>query len=96
MRYAAESGGLELPTIMAGFEGAEIHAHYELAQKRVEQKAGRKDQMAAAVMAKRQCEAETVYLKDRAMGSHDLRMGMVPLTGRRSHNVVGKWARAAW
>lgn len=31
-----ESGGRELPQIMAGFEGAEIHAHYELQQKRME------------------------------------------------------------
>ena len=31
-----ESGGRELPTIMGGFEGAEIHAHYEMAQKRME------------------------------------------------------------
>ena len=25
-----ESGGRELPTIAGGFEGAEIHAHYEV------------------------------------------------------------------
>ena len=31
-----ESGGNELPQIMGGFEGAEIHAHYELSQKRFE------------------------------------------------------------
>ena len=31
-----ESGGQELPQIMAGFEGAEIHAHYEIKQKRME------------------------------------------------------------
>ena len=31
-----ESGGRELPQIMAGFDGAEIHAHYELSQKRFE------------------------------------------------------------
>lgn len=31
-----ESGGNEMPQIMAGFEGAEIHAHYELSQRRME------------------------------------------------------------
>ena len=31
-----ESGGNELPEIARGFEGAEIHAHYELKQKRFE------------------------------------------------------------
>jgi len=31
-----ESGGMELPKIWGGFEGAEIHAHYELAQRRFE------------------------------------------------------------
>ena len=31
-----ESGGNELPTIMAGFEGAEIHAFYEISQRRLE------------------------------------------------------------
>jgi len=31
-----ESGGRELPKIWGGFEGAEIHAHYELAQRRFE------------------------------------------------------------
>ena len=36
VRAYFESGGNELPTIMGGFEGAEIHAHYELTQKRFE------------------------------------------------------------
>ena len=36
VRAYFESGGNELPTIYAGFEGAEIHAHYELTQKRFE------------------------------------------------------------
>ena len=31
-----ESGGRELPTIMGGFEGAEIHAFYEMEQRRFE------------------------------------------------------------
>lgn len=31
-----ESGGNELPEIGRGFDGAEIHAHYELSQKRPE------------------------------------------------------------
>jgi hypothetical protein len=31
-----ESGGVTLPSIAAGFEGAEIHAYYEINQKRVE------------------------------------------------------------
>ena len=31
-----ESGGRELPQIMPGFEGAEIHAHYEMHQQRME------------------------------------------------------------
>ena len=31
-----ESGGHNLPQIIGGFEGAEIHAHYELKQKRME------------------------------------------------------------
>ena len=31
-----ESGGRELPQILSGFDGAEIHAHYELKQKRFE------------------------------------------------------------
>lgn len=31
-----ESGGIQLPQIMGGFEGAEIHSFYELKQKRVE------------------------------------------------------------
>ena len=31
-----ESGGFELPTIQPGFEGAEIHAFYEMSQRRME------------------------------------------------------------
>ena len=31
-----ESGGNNLPQILGGFEGAEIHAHYEMKQKRME------------------------------------------------------------
>ena len=31
-----ESGGQELPEIKAGFEGAEIHAFYEMRQRRME------------------------------------------------------------
>ena len=31
-----ETGGRELPNIAVGFEGAEIHAHYEINQKRME------------------------------------------------------------
>ena len=31
-----ESGGNELPTIMGGFEGAEIHAFYDMTQRRME------------------------------------------------------------
>lgn len=31
-----ESGGQEIPTIMGGFEGAEIHAFYEINQRRME------------------------------------------------------------
>lgn len=36
MRTDFESGGNEMPQIMAGFEGAEIHAHYEISQRRME------------------------------------------------------------
>ena len=31
-----ESGGRELPELRAGFDGAEVHAHYEMQQKRME------------------------------------------------------------